>query len=72
MYSKAYIFAQEVRSKILGFKRQGRQGYAGCSEINHNSLQPLPRLHRCKRPSSSKRNASVQSFLLAGDFLYNQ
>ena len=27
MYSKAYIFAQEVRSKILGFKRQGRQGY---------------------------------------------
>ena len=35
----------------------------------HNSLQPLPRLHRCK---SSERNASVQSLLLAGNFLYNQ
>ena len=29
----------------------------------HNSLQPLPRLHR---------NGSVQSLLWAGHFLYNQ
>ena len=35
----------------------------------HSSLQPLPRLHRCK---SSERNSSVQSLLLAGNFLYNQ
>ena len=42
----------------------------------HNSLQPLPRLHHAyiavRDLQSSHRNASVQSLLLAGDFLYNQ
>ena len=33
----------------------------------HNSLQPLPRLHRCKRPSNSQRNVSVQSPVMAGN-----
>ena len=36
----------------------------------HNSLQPLPRLHRCavRDLQSSQRNASVQSLLVAGIF----
>ena len=35
----------------------------------HNSLQPLPRLHRCLRDlQSSQRNAIVQSLQLAGNF----
>ena len=37
-----------------------------------NSLQPLPRLHAVRDLQSSKRNASVQSLLMAGNFLYNQ
>ena len=41
--------------------------------VFHNSLQPLPRLHRFKRPSKlSTKCKCVQSFLLAGNFLYNQ
>ena len=41
-------------------------GHTGCSGkivFLHNSLQPLPRPHR---------NVSVHSFLLAGNFLFNQ
>ena len=40
--------------------------------VFQNSLQPLPRLHHCKRDlQSSQRHASVQSLLLAGNFLYS-
>ena len=47
----------------------------GCSEnivFFHNLLEPLPRLHRCKRISISQRNVRVQSLLLAGNIFYNQ
>ena len=53
-------------------KGQLDTGFSGKIVFFHDLLQPLPRLHRCKRPQSSKLNASVQSFLLAGNFLYNQ
>ena len=39
----------------------------------HNSLHPLPHAYIAVRDlQSSQRYASVQSFLLAGNFLYNQ
>ena len=47
----------------------------------HNSLQPLPRLHRCKRPSklSTKSECTVippigcsKKITSAGNLLYNQ
>ena len=57
--------------------RPGRKGrvlsITGCSGkfvFFHNSLQPLPRLHRYVQ--SSQRNASVQSLLLAGNIFYNK
>ena len=42
--------------------------------VFHNSLQPLPSLAyiAVRDLQSSQRNASVQSLLLAGNFLYNQ
>ena len=38
----------------------------------HNSLQPLPRLHRYKRPLKLSKHCECKSLLLAGIFLYNQ
>ena len=39
----------------------------------HNSLQPLPLAYIAVRDlQSSQRYASVQSFLLAGNFFHNQ
>ena len=38
----------------------------------HNSLQPLLAYIAAGDPQSSQRNAIVQSFLLAGNLLYNQ
>ena len=44
--------------------------YTGCVFF-HNSLQPLAYI-AVTDLQSSQRNASVQSLLLAGNFLYNQ
>ena len=56
-----YIYIARVNS-IYYNKSEGqkgckdllKEGVTGCSGkivFFHNSLQPLPRLHRCKRPS---------------------
>ena len=48
---------------------------SGCSRkivFFHNSLQPLLAYIGVRDLQSSQRDASVQSLLLAGNFLYNQ
>ena len=48
-------------------------GCSGKIVFFHNSLQPLPIAFIAVRDlQSSQRNASVQSLLLAGNFLHNQ
>ena len=77
MCSKGGRMPEKRRRKKLcnlefNFWRNKYSLYTGCSGkigFFHNSLQPLPRLHQIQR---SQRNASVQSLLLAGRFLYNQ
>ena len=44
-------------------------GCSGKIVFFHNPLQPLPHLHRCKRPSKINASVpSVQSLLLPGNF----
>ena len=62
---------EEVGLTCVMFWNMSHQVGTGCSGkivFFHNSLHPLPRLHRCKRPSTSQHNASVQSLLLAVNF----
>ena len=47
-------------------------GFSGKIVFFHNSLQPLPLLHRCKRPSKLSTQCEFTDLLLAGKFLYNQ
>ena len=49
--------------------------YTGCSGkivFFHNSLQPLPRLHRCKRPSMLSTQSECTVTPIGWQFLYNQ
>ena len=64
---------RQIDACMFGSQRGIDRGCSGNIVFFHNSLQPLPRLHIAVRDlQSSQRYASVQSFLLAGNFLYNQ
>ena len=53
--------AIHLNTTVLIFKVMFSTGYSGKIVFFHNSPQPFPRLHRCKRPSKALNAMRVYS-----------